>query len=49
MSSTDTQPEPEFQAVEVNTFKESFNKKETCIQSFNSYTSHKARASIQWT
>ena len=49
MSSVDTRPEPEFQAVEANSCKERFKKKETCIQSFNSYKSHIARASMQWT
>ena len=50
MYSTDRRPEPEFQAVEANTFKERFKKKQTCIQSFNSYTSHSgARDSVQWT
>ena len=48
--STFIRPEPGFHAVEAITFKESFKKKETCIQSFNSYTSHSgARDSVQWT
>ena len=50
MSSVDTQPEPAFQAVEANSCKDKFNnKKETCIQSFNSCKSYRARSSMQWT